>query len=183
MWYNQMLSIETDMGKKFKKYALITGIIFVLLGTMALIFPFFMALMSAAFIAWFMIFAGVVAGYYTMISNSREWVGWLKSFILVGTGLFMLFNPIGGVQIVGLLLVIYLLLDGFTNFTLSSLSGSNERWLWIFNGVISIALAVIFLSLWGSIAEESWLIGIYVGISLLVDGVVLIVSSRRMHTE
>ena len=184
MWHNQWVNIDSELVQKFKKYALIVGVVFSLLGIAALIFPFFMALMSAAFVAWFMIFAGLVAGYYTFLSHSQEWIGWLKAFILVGTGLFMLFNPLGGVQVLGLLLVIYLLLDGFANFTLASLTQTSTQWLWIVNGVISIVLAVIFLSTWGSIAMESWLIGVYVGISLLVDGVVLIVSSSRLkHDE
>ncbi len=182
MWHNQLI-INNELAQKFKKYALIAGIMFSLLGIAALMYPFFMALVSAAFVAWFMIVAGLVAGYYTFLSHSTEWIGWLKAFILVGTGLFMLFNPLGGIQVVGLLLVIYLLLDGFANFTLASLNRLSAQWLWIFNGLISVILAVIFLSTWGSVVAESWLIGIYVGISLLVDGIVLVVSSIRMKQE
>lgn len=183
MWHNQLITTDSELTQKFKKYALIVGVVFSLLGIAALVYPFFMALMSAAFVAWFMIFAGFVAGYYTFSSHTQEWVGWLKALILVGTGLFMLFNPLGGIQVVGLLLVIYLLLDGFANFALASLNRTSTQWLWIFNGLISIALAVIFLSTWGSVAAESWLIGVYVGISLLVDGMVLIISSSRMKRE
>ncbi len=183
MWHNQLIEMNTELAQKFKKYTFIVGIVFSLLGIAALIYPFFMALVSAAFVAWFMIFAGFVAGYYTFVSYSKEWIGWLKSFILVGTGLFMLFNPLGGIQVLGLLLVIYLLLDAFANFTLASLNKTSTRWLWIFNALISIVLAVIFLSTWGSVAAESWLIGVYVGISLLVDGIVLVMSSSRIPSR
>ncbi len=182
MWHHPLIDINTELAQKFKKYAFIVGVVFSVLGIAALLYPFFMALLSVAFVAWFMIFAGFVAGYYTFLSYSKEWIGWLKVLILVGTGLFMLFNPLGGIQVLGLLLVIYLLLDAFANFTLASLNQTSTQWLWIFNGLISIVLAVIFLSTWGSVAAESWLIGVYVGISLLVDGIVLVLSSRRVQS-
>ncbi len=183
MWSNHFVTSNSELEQKFKKYALIVGIIFSLLGIAALINPFFMALMSVAFVAWFMIFAGFAAGYYTFLSHSQEWVGWLKTFILVGIGLFILLNPLGGIQVVGLLLVVYFLLDGFANFTLASLNRASTRWLWIFNGLISVALAVVFLSTWSSVISESWLIGVYVVISLLVDGMVLVISSSRIKRE
>ena len=121
-----------------------------------------------------MMLAGVLVGYFTFVTNSKDWWGWLKSFVLIGTGLLILFYPLSGVEAVGLLLAIYLMLDGFASFALGSSRKPNKGWwLWTLNGILSFILAVIFLVTWPFITEEMWLVGLYIGISLLADGVVL----------
>ncbi len=89
--------------------------------------------------------------------------------------MMILFYPISGVETVDLLVAIYLLLDGFGSFALASLrKPAKGWWLWTLNGILSIILAIIFLMTWPFVPAEMWLVGIYVGISLLVDGQVLI---------
>ena len=175
MWDYQLYANNKEMLRKFGKYSLISGIIFTIIGILAIVYPFYAALATAAFVAWMMVFAGVIAGYFTFISDPKDWWGWLKAFVLIAVGLLILFYPISGVETVGLLLAIYLLLDGFGSFALAGLRKPVRGWwLWTLNGIISILLAIIFLITWPFVPAQMWLVGMYVGISLLVDGIVLI---------
>ncbi len=175
MWNHKMFPKEKEILSKFGKYSTTAGVVMSLLGFGAIIYPAYASLVTVAFVAWMMIFAGLTAGYFTFISNKEDWLGWLKTVLLVGCGLFILFDPVSGIAAVGLLFAIYFFLDGFTGFALgSSIRPSKGWWIWLLNGFISIGLGVIFLISWPSITQEAWLIGIYVGISLFFDGLTLL---------
>lgn len=175
MWNYSMLPGDKDLLEKIGKHSLITGVVFVILGMLALLYPFYGSLVTVAFVAWLMIFSGLMAGYLTMKSNASDWLGWFKAFILVMTGLLMIFKPGIGIQTLGLLLAIYFLLDTFAGFAMGSMMRPAKGWwLWSLNGLFSLILAIIFLTSWTSIQQTAWLIGIFVGISLLFDGFVLI---------
>ncbi len=181
MWNYSMLPTDLDLLPKYSKYALVIGIILALAGVAGIIYPFYASVFAVAFIAWLMIFSGIVAGYLTFVTDKRDWLGWLKALILIATGLFILFYPLAGIQALGLLLAIYFLLDAFAGFALGSMMKPVKGWwMWSLNGLLSLVLAIIFLVSWSSFVEESWLIGIFVGISLLFDGITLIIIANRI---
>ncbi len=76
-----------EIFEKFGKYAKISGVIFIILGLIGIIYPIYMTLATEVFVTYLMIFAGVMAGYFTYITDKSDWLGWLKSFILVGVAL------------------------------------------------------------------------------------------------
>jgi uncharacterized membrane protein HdeD (DUF308 family) len=181
MWDFKSFPKEQEVLAKFGKYSTIAGVVMALIGIGAFVYPMYASLVTVAFVAWMMIFAGISTGYFTFISNKEDWLGWLKTLLLVGTGLFVLFDPVSGIAAVGLLFAIYFFLDGFAGFALgSSMKPNKGWWLWSLNGFISIGLGVIFLISWPSIAEEAWLIGIYVGISLFFDSLTLLFMGNNL---
>jgi len=181
MWNFKMFPQEQEILNKFSKYSTLAGIILVIVGIFGIIYPMYASLFTVAFIAWIMIFAGFGTGYFTFISNKEDWLGWLKTIILIGTGFLILFDPISGIAAVGILFAIYFFLDGFTGFALGSSMRPNQGWwLWTLNGFVSIVLGVIFLMSWTSIKQEAWLIGIYVGISLFFDGLTLLFMGNNI---
>jgi uncharacterized membrane protein HdeD (DUF308 family) len=88
------------------------------------------------------------------------------------------------VQVVGLLLAVYLLLDALGSFTLAQSVHPAKGWGWmVFNGAISIVLAALFLIGWP--VTSLWLVGVYVGINLLFDGMALVAigwNLRKINT-
>ena len=181
MWNYSMLPSDMDILPKLAKHSIAAGIVMSILGLLALIYPFYGSLATVVFVAWVMVFAGFAAGYATVRTNPKDWLGWLKAFILVITGLLMVFWPGVGIQAVGLMLAIYFLLDTFAGFALgASMRPAKGWWLWSLNGFVSLILALIFLTSWTSIQETAWLIGIFVGISLLFDGLMLIFMGNKL---
>ena len=180
MWkWHKNLSIEMNINKNlvdnFKKHAKIGGILFILFGIAGIIFPGLMSITTVLFVAYLMLFAGISSGYLTYKSNPEDWMGWLKSFVLVLSSLFILFYPIQGAAALGLVFAIYFFMDAFSGFSLAFSLRPQKIWLvWLFNAITSLALGVLFVIGWPM--SSLLLIGILVGISLLFDGIALLLG-------
>jgi uncharacterized membrane protein HdeD (DUF308 family) len=185
MWkYNSELNLEMNINKNIidnvKKYSKISGILFIILGLVGIIFPMFMSLTTVAFVSYLMLFAGLFAGWFTWTTDKKDWTGWLKSFILILVSLYMILYPLQGVAAVGLLFAIYFFVDAFSSFGIAfSLKGQKHWILWLFNAITSLIIAVIFTVGWPF--SSLYLIGILVGISLLFDGIALLSGSMLLN--
>ncbi len=181
MW-GSLFNFDETMRKRFAKHSMIAGVFFILAGIAGIVYPQMMSLVTLYFIGWILLFAGLVAGYATFMTDRSSWMGWLKSVVLIITGFLLFLLPDSGVAALGLLLAFYFLLDGFSSFGIG-FSMPKGKWLWFLNAFFSIVLAVIFLIGWPF--TSFWLVGLFVGISLLMDGFVLLGlgASLRSHTE
>jgi len=167
--------IDEDLFDKFSKYSKIAGIIFIILGLVGIVEPVFMTMATVTFVAWIMMFAGLMAGYFTYISDKSDVLGWLKSFILIAISLFMIFYPMSGVGTVGLLLAIYFFMDSFASFSLSLSMRPASGWVWwLINAIFSMLIGILFVIGWPF--TSLYLIGLLVGFSLFFDGIALLVT-------
>ncbi len=167
---------DKELLKNFEKYSKIVGVIFLILGLVGIFFPVVMSFTAAYFVAWLFIFSGLTIGYHTYKTDKKDWLGWLKAFIYLLTGILVAMFPVPGVAALAIILAVYFFLDGFASFALASqMKGQKYWWLIMLNGVLSIVIGVIFLTTWpvGSLV----LVGLFVGISLFFDGIVLLTMS------
>jgi uncharacterized membrane protein HdeD (DUF308 family) len=168
-----MLPIDKKSFEKFGPYTLITGILLVVLGVAGILLPGVMSLGTVIFVAWLLLAGGSLWAVHTYKYSPRNAMDWIKPVLLFIFGGLMLFYPAIGVAAVGLLLAGYLFLDAVHSFVLARSIYPAKGWGWmIFNGVVSAMLASLFLIGWP--ATSLWLVGIYVGISLLFDGWALV---------
>ncbi|HFQ61733.1 MAG TPA: hypothetical protein ENK39_05480 [Epsilonproteobacteria bacterium] len=181
MWNQTSLEMKINqtLVDKFKKYAKIGGVLFILLGAVGIFFPTFMTFGTLAFVSYLMLFAGISAGALTWASNRKDWAGWLKSFILIIVASYMIFYPLQGVATLGLLFSIYFFMDAFGGFGLAfSAEGQKHKWVWLFNAATSLVLAIIFIIGWPF--TSLWLVGFFVGVSLFFDGISLLVGGAAL---
>ncbi len=184
MWkWNENLNIEMNINKNlvdsFKKYSKIGGTLFIILGIIGIVFPIVMSLTTLAFVSYLMIAAGLFSGWLTWQSNKEDWAGWLKSFILVLTGVFMIIYPTLGIATLGLLFAIYFFMDAFASFGLAySLKPQKIWWLWLFNAITSLILGVLFVIGWPF--SSIYLVGLLVGVSLFFDGIALLTGGMMV---
>ena len=170
------LNLDKDLVDTFKKYAKIGGFLFIGLGLIGIFFPIFMTLGTLMFVSYLMLFAGISSVALTWMSNRGDWTGWLKSLLLIAVSLYMIFYPMSGVATLGLLFSFYFFMDAFGSFGLAfSAQDTKHKWVWIFNAVTSLALAIIFIVNWPF--ASLWLVGFFVGISLFFDGIGLVAGS------
>ena len=180
MWkWHENLNLEMNLNKNlvdnFKKHAKISGSLFVLFGAIGILFPTFMSVTTVMLVAYLMMFAGISAGVLTYRSNKEDWAGWLKSFILVLSSFILLYYPIQGAAALGLVFSIYFFTDAFSGFGLAFSLRPQKIWLvWFFNAITSLALGVLFVIGWPT--SSLFLIGILVGVSLLFDGIALLLG-------
>jgi len=167
--------IDENLFEQFSKYSKITGLIFIILGIVGIIYPVFMTLATVTFVAWLMMFGGFMAGYFTYMSDKNDFLGWLKSFVLIGIGALMIFYPMTGVGTVGLLLAIYFFIDAFAGFSLAMNMRPANGWIWwLINAVFSILIGILFIVGWPF--TSTYLIGLLVGFSLFFDGFALLIT-------
>ncbi|WP_456486088.1 HdeD family acid-resistance protein [Hydrogenimonas sp.] len=178
MW-SLWLEMDEETKQKVAKNAKITGIILMIIGVVGMLFPGIMSLATLFFVAWMLLLGGLMSGYFTWMSDKSDWMGWLKAFVLIMTALFMIFKPMPGVAAIGLLLTIYFLLDSFGNMMIAfAMKPAKGWWMWLLNGILSLLLAVIFLIGWPF--SSMYLVGLFVGISLFFDGIVLVVLGNSL---
>jgi len=175
MWNYASLQISANQAlvDRFRKYAKISGGIFILLGLVGIFFPTFMTMTAVALVSYLMLFAGVSSAWFTWTSHRKDWAGWLKSLMLILVAALMIFYPLNGAATLGMLLAVYFFVDAFAEFGLAFSQRPNTVWLlWLLNGIISLGLGVIFVVGWPF--NSLYLVGLFVGISLFFDGVALL---------
>lgn len=81
--------------------------------------------------------------------------------------------PAAGIASIGLLFILYFFIDAYRNFTRPKvLNGIGRGW-FFFSGIIDVLIALLFIVTWpqGSLI----LVGIFVGVNLIFDGIILII--------
>ncbi len=172
----QIPSPHQELIDRFSKNSRIAGIVFMLLGLIGILFPAFMSVTSALFFGWLLLFTGFLAGFHTWNTSRGDWLGWLKTLVLVATGMMIIFDPIPGVAALGIIFAVYFMFDGASSTVLAfQMRPAPMWWVVLINGIISLALALIFVLNWplGSMV----LVGLFVGISLFFDGIALLAIS------
>ena len=174
-------SLLVIMDKSSRKTVIVISIFLLLAGLVGIFAPIFTSKAVALLIGWIMLFAGIIIFFITWYGFRKRLIVWLKPFILVLIGLLILFHPLAGAAALGLILVIYLLLDGFSSLAFAwDLRTEHGRGWLIFNGVISLALASIIIYGWPF--SSAWLVGFFIGISLFIDGVTLLMLGIKTKT-
>ena len=171
-------SIEISMDEALRKRLRSTGVLLLLIGGLGVLLPQIISITLSLFIASLLILAGLVVAYFTWHSYNRSALAWLKPFVLITLGLLVLFNPIAGAAALGLVLLVYFLLDGFAGITFALALRPMQGWVWtLISGLASLALAVVFIAGWPF--NSLWLVGLFVGISLVFDGIALLMLTGK----
>ncbi len=170
-------TLEIYMQEPLRRRLRNTGIVLSLIGLLGIFLPQVISITLSLLIAVLLIFSGLSLAYLTWYSYNRSGLAWLKPFVLVSLGLLIAFYPITGVAALGLMLIVYFLLDGFASISFAFALKPLPGWGWtLFSGIVSLILAIVFIIDWPFSAM--WLVGLFVGISLLFDGIALLMLAR-----
>ncbi len=170
------MSIYFEIGpapvaEKLGKQTFWLGLALLIIGAIGIFLPEFLALTINYFLAWLLILAAVFMGYLTWITPYRDLSSWLKSILLLAVGILLFVFPEAGVATLTLLLALYFIMDAAINFALAKQIYPMKGWGWmVFNGIITFLLAL--LAAWGWPQTSGIFLGVIVGVSLLLDGVV-----------
>lgn len=157
--------------RQYRNLFIIEGIIFTLLGVLAITIPGFFTLGAELFIGVLFIVAGLVQGWRTFQTKGVPGFIWsvIISIIYILAGLALLSHPVQGILTLTFILTFFFIIDGIANIILGLEFRPHGVWGWrIFSGVISLFLAYLIYAGWPGSAV--WLIGLLVGINLLFVG-------------
>lgn len=146
------------------------GVLLIIGGMEAIASPYFAARLVTLFIGWGLVFGGIaewVSAYSA--TDNRLWKVLLGA-IYAWVGFYMLRQPGAGLLALAFTLALVFLLQGVISIlgALQLRPVSGWGW-WLFDGVISVLLALLIFSGWP--ADSARIMALLVGIKLIVSGV------------
>lgn len=157
--------------KKHKGLFLAEGILFLLLGILAIALPGLFTLAFELLIGWLFIFSGIVQGVRSFKAKEVPgfWVSIISSVLYIVAGCFLLFYPLKGVITLTFILTLFFFLEGIAQIVFAITLRPIRSWGWlVLNGILAMAIAFIIWSGWPG--TVTWVLGLLVGINLLFYG-------------
>lgn len=165
--------------KKLINWMIVLSIVLMLLGAIAIFMPIFASAVFTLMMGWLALMSGIVMIVQSFVSKPVRgfWLNLVVGIFYAIAGIYILFNVasavLGLTLAFGILFIaegVYTIIMAFTN-----RSGHRLSWLVALNGVITLILGIMVLNRFPSSAL--WLVGLYVGLSLLLSGVSLLAAA------
>jgi uncharacterized membrane protein HdeD (DUF308 family) len=147
------------------------GILFILLGILAIALPGVMTLGIELLVGWLFVIGGIAQTYRILTAHQLPgfWISLASAILSITIGVLLLAYPLTGVITLTILLIAYFFIDGIIRILLAFQLKPTQSWGWlVIGGIISIVLAGLLWAGWpGTLA---WGIGLIVGINMLFFG-------------
>ncbi|MGO9402797.1 MAG: HdeD family acid-resistance protein [Terriglobales bacterium] len=175
-------STPSNLVRHASTWSIALGVLLIIFGMLAVGSPFLAAIAVNGFIAWLIVFAGVV---HLILAFHAHGAGSLIWKLLVGLaylffGGYLLVHPLLGVASLTLVLASLFLIEGILNivlfFKMRSVGGSS--WVLV-DGIITLLLGLMIYMQWPS--SSAWAIGILVGVSMILSGATRVMLSLAVR--
>jgi uncharacterized membrane protein HdeD (DUF308 family) len=159
-------------------WSLALGVLLVIAGVMALVYPVVASITAALYIGWFAVIAGVIAIVVAIQTRAEPDFGWRLAMgvVYLGLGFLLVTNPVAGAASLALLVGALMVASGVVELMLALRMKPRAGWGWLLaNGFLSIVLAIMIAVGWplGSLV----LIGYLVGFQIITCGIARIALS------
>ncbi|MCG9890328.1 MAG: DUF308 domain-containing protein [Thermosynechococcaceae cyanobacterium MS004] len=161
------------------------AVLMIVLGFIAIIFPFFATIATTLTFGWIFIFAGIAQIVYAFQSKGAGQVVWklILGFLYFLSGIFVMMNPLEGAFAFTLVLGITIFVQGVIQVSLAfQMRRISSNWGWMLvSGIIGIMFGIFIWS--SSPLSAAWLIGILIGTNLLFDGMWMLTLHSGQPTD
>ncbi len=156
----------------------------IILGLLAILMPAIAAALFTSTIGWIALLSGLiqVAQAFQARAVRGLWWGLVVGILYAIAGLYILLNLANATAVLTLAFGLLFIADGIFTIIMAFTHrvGHSLSWLVAINGIITLILGILVINRWPFSAV--WLIGLYVGISLLFSGASLLgaaLAARR----
>jgi len=160
----------------------ILGVLAIISGMVCMIMPGLVGLSVVTMVGVFVLLGGILRMIWAFKAGSvgKGVLGFAIGVLTLLGGVVLLANPILGSGVLTLILAIYFIVDGISEFAVGMqgrpLPGSG--WL-VFGGVVSILLGIM---IWAQFPLAGvWAIGILFGIKLFFVGLLMVTGGSAVH--
>lgn len=167
-----------DKGRKRLRNV---GVIMLVLGVLAVAFPFATTIAFKTVIGWLFIIGalGHFYGAWNADTPTRRGVDIIQGIIFGVIGVWLAFLPLGGIVTLTVLLAIAFILHGLFELVMGLWLKQFPGWKWLLiSGAIAILAGVLIFAELPSSA--TWAIGLLLGINLLSSGFSYLMVSMAM---
>jgi uncharacterized membrane protein HdeD (DUF308 family) len=155
------------------------GVLFVVLGTLAVALPVLASLEIELLLGWLFIVGGCVRAatiFGQRIAPGRWW-SFLSGLVAIAFGAILVSHPLQGTESLTLLLTLWFGLEGLAAILVALEYRKHQQiWFWtLASGAVNVLLAALIWQHWPNGA--TWLLGLYVGINMIFVGWPLILAA------
>jgi len=157
--------------KRYSLWYLVEGVLLVVAGILAVIFPVISSVAAVVLLGWLLIISGALQGISLVGAGHvpHFWLQLISVILAVLIGLLLLRHPGNGLLTITLLLIVFFMIEGISKVVFALTIRPFPNWGWVLgSGLIGILLSLI---LWVRIPVTAvWLIGLLLGIELISVG-------------
>lgn len=155
-----------------RTWFIVLGIVLLLLGIVAIIFPFMTTIAVKIMIGWLFLIGGVVQIIHAF--STQKWSSFffnlLVGILYVFAGGWLAFFPFTGILTLTIFLAAMFIVQGILEFGMAFKMRPQSGWGWmLFSGIVAILLGILIFG--GLPGTAVWAIGLLVGINLLSSGI------------
>ncbi len=154
-----------------RKWFMVLGLALIILGAIAIAFPFVTTIAAKIFLGWVFLIGGIVQIFHAF--STQKWSEFLLT-LLIGlvyllAGAWLAFLPLAGILTLTAFLAAMFILQGALEAGMAVRMRPREGWAWmLLAGIIGIAVGVLIIAELPSSA--TWAIGLLVGINMISSG-------------
>jgi uncharacterized membrane protein HdeD (DUF308 family) len=169
--------------KRYSLWYLIQGVLLVVAGVLALIYPFIASVAIVFLLAWILIISGVLQGIGLIGASNvpHYWLQLISAVLAILIGILLLRSPDSGLLIMTVLLIVYFMVEGIAKVIFALTIRPFPNWGWVLgSGLVGILLALI---LWANMPLTSdWVLGLMLGLLLVCEGAALTYLAWHVRT-
>ncbi|HUU25932.1 MAG TPA: HdeD family acid-resistance protein [Methyloceanibacter sp.] len=169
--------------KRYSFWYLIQGVLLVVAGVLAFVYPLIASVAIIVLLAWILIISGVLQGIGLIGARHvpHFWLQAISAVLAILIGLLLLRAPGSGLLVITVLLIVFFMVEGIAKVIFALTIKPFPNWGWVLgSGVVSIFLAVI---LWANMPlSADWLLGVLLGIQLMCEGAALTYLAWQVRT-
>jgi uncharacterized membrane protein HdeD (DUF308 family) len=157
------------------------GLVMLLLGTAAIVFPMFATLVAALLVGWVLLVSGCVTliGSFSIHGTGPFFAALLLALLSIAAGVFLLFNPLAGAIALTLMVGVLFMLQGAFEMFFAFEMRPHPGWLgMLVSGIASAIVAVMIAAGWPGISVI--VLGILLGVNFISTGVGYVFVSRAL---
>jgi uncharacterized membrane protein HdeD (DUF308 family) len=157
--------------KRYSLWYLIEGVLLVIAGMLAIIYPVISSAAVIVLLGWLLIVSGLLQGMSLIGARHvpHFWLQLISVILAVLVGFLFLRDPAQGMVTIALLLIVFFMMEGISKVVFALTIRPFPNWGWVLgSGLVGILLSLI---LWANLPVTAvWLIGVLLGVNLISVG-------------
>jgi uncharacterized membrane protein HdeD (DUF308 family) len=178
----QMREKLRETVRRYSPFYLAQGVLMIVLGLVALVYPLVTSIALVVTLGWLLIVHGLLQAVGVIGAKDVPYF-WLQllSAVLAGVvGLLLLSQPVEGVLVLSLLLIVFLTSSGMARVVFALTIRPLPSWGWLLlSGIAGILMGFVLWSMLPGVAD--WLVGVLLGTHFIVEGAALAAFALALH--
>ncbi|WP_296423901.1 DUF308 domain-containing protein [Yoonia sp.] len=161
-----------DAVRQFHEYFRNVGIVLIVLGVLAIVFPLFFSIAAKTLLGWVFLLTGAALLYHAF--QARGWRSAMLSGVIavlhLALGVYLAFFALTGLVGLTFLVGVVFLLQGGLESVIALQHRPGRGWGWLaLNGAVTLLLGILLIA--GLPGTALWAIGVILGINFLMSGI------------